>query len=177
MRKQKWEKLVFTSMFTALACIATMVIQIPSPMNGYLNLGDAVVLLGAWFLGPAYGAFAGGVGSMLADILSGYAYYAPGTLMIKGLMALAAAVVFQALWNRAGGKVLGRSSFRNPGRVYHGSWIFWLCLSPSAKRFGGCGKYSRELGTGRRRNCCGNGGLLGPASGGASSGVVEGELI
>ena len=106
MRKQKWEKLVFTSMFTALACIATMVIQIPSPMNGYLNLGDAVVLLGAWFLGPAYGAFAGGVGSMLADILSGYAYYAPGTLMIKGLMALAAAVVFQALWNRAGGKVL-----------------------------------------------------------------------
>ena len=71
----------------------------------------------------------------------------------------------------------GRSSFRNPGRVYHGSWIFWLCLSPSAKRFGGCGKYSRELGTGRRRNCCGNGGLLGPASGGASSGVVEGELI
>ena len=106
MRKQKWEKLVVTSMVTALACIATMVIQIPSPMNGYLNLGDAVVLLGAWFLGPAYGAFAGGVGSMLADILSGYAYYAPGTLMIKGLMALAAAVVFQALRNRAGGKVL-----------------------------------------------------------------------
>lgn len=97
---------MFTSMFTALVCIATMVIQIPSPMNGYLNLGDAVVLLGAWFLGPAYGAFAGGVGSMLADILSGYAYYAPGTLMIKGLMALAVAVVFQALRNRAGGKVL-----------------------------------------------------------------------
>ena len=55
MRKRKWEKLVFTSMFTALTCIATLVIQIPSPMNGYLNLGDALVLLGAWFLGPAYG--------------------------------------------------------------------------------------------------------------------------
>lgn len=53
MGKRKWEKLVFTSMFTALTCIATMVIQIPSPMNGYLNLGDAAVLLGAWILGPA----------------------------------------------------------------------------------------------------------------------------
>lgn len=106
MKKEKWEKLVFTSMFTALTCIATLVIQIPSPMNGYLNLGDAVVLLGAWFLGPAYGAFAGGVGSMLADVLSGYAYYAPGTLIIKGLVALVAALVFQALRNKTGGKML-----------------------------------------------------------------------
>lgn len=104
MRKRKWEKLVFTSMFTALTCIATLVIQIPSPMNGYLNLGDALVLLGAWFLGPAYGAFAGGVGSMLADLLSGYAYYAPGTLVIKALVALVAALVFQALRNKVGEK-------------------------------------------------------------------------
>ena len=104
MRKRKWEKLVFTSMFTALTCIATLVIQIPSPMNGYLNLGDALVLLGAWFLGPAYGAFAGGVGSMLADLLSGYAYYAPGTLVIKALVALVAALVFQALRTKVGEK-------------------------------------------------------------------------
>lgn len=101
MGKRKWEKLVFTSMFTALTCIATMVIQIPSPMNGYLNLGDAVVLLGAWILGPAYGAFAGGVGSMLADLLSGYVYYAPGTLVIKGVVALVAAVVFRALRSKS----------------------------------------------------------------------------
>lgn len=101
MGKRKWEKLVFTSMFTALTCISTMVIQIPSPMNGYLNLGDAVVLLGAWILGPAYGAFAGGVGSMLADLLSGYVYYAPGTLVIKGVVALVAAVVFRALRSKS----------------------------------------------------------------------------
>lgn len=101
MGKRKWEKLVFTSMFTALTCIATMVIQIPSPMNGYLNLGDAAVLLGAWILGPAYGAFAGGVGSMLADLLSGYVYYAPGTLVIKGVVALVAAVVFRALRSKS----------------------------------------------------------------------------
>lgn len=106
MAKQKWGKLVYTSLFTALTCIATLVIQIPSPMNGYLNLGDAVVLLSAWFLGPIYGACAGGIGSMLADLLSGYAYYAPGTLIIKGLVALVAALLFQALQKKAGGKMV-----------------------------------------------------------------------
>ena len=173
MRKQKWEKLVFTSMFTALACIATMVIQIPSPMNGYLNLGDAVVLLGAWFLGPAYGAFvfyAGGYSVRLCLLCARYADD-------QGSNGVGSGCGLSGPAEQSRRKGSGRSSFRNPGRVYHGSWIFWLCLSPSAKRFGGCGKYSRELGTGRRRNCCGNGGLLGPASGGASSGVVEGELI
>ena len=104
MKNKKWERLVFTSMFTALTCVATLVVQIPSPMNGYLNLGDAVVLLGAWFLGPAYGVFAGGVGSMLADLLTGYAFYAPGTLVVKGLMALVAALVFMALRNHSAGK-------------------------------------------------------------------------
>ncbi len=106
MADQKWRRLVYTAMFTALTCIATIVIQIPSPMNGYLNLGDAVVLLSAWFLGPVYGAFAGGVGSMLADVLTGYAYYAPGTLVIKGLVALTAALVFRTLKNKTSGKFL-----------------------------------------------------------------------
>ena len=106
MRNQRVTKLVYTALFTALTCVATMVIQIPSPMNGYLNLGDAFVLLSAWFLGPVYGLFAGGVGSMLADLLSGYAYYAPGTLIIKGLMAFVAAVLFRTLRGRDRGRGL-----------------------------------------------------------------------
>lgn len=98
--------MVYTALFTALTCVATMIIQIPSPMNGYVNLGDAMVLLSAWILGPMYGTVAAGVGSMLADILSGYAYYAPGTLVIKALMAVAAALVFQALQGKKHGKYL-----------------------------------------------------------------------
>lgn len=75
--------LVLAALFTALTTVATMVIQIPSPMSGYVNLGDCMVLLSAWVLGPFVGAAAGGIGSMLADIITGYAYYAPGTLIIK----------------------------------------------------------------------------------------------
>ena len=77
MKNKKLTKLVICGMFAAITCVATMVIQIPSPMSGYINLGDCVVLLGAFLLGPVYGAVAGGVGSMLADLISGYVIYVP----------------------------------------------------------------------------------------------------
>ena len=54
--------LVMTGLFAALGCAATLALQIPSPTGGYMNLGDAVVLLGAWMLGPAVGGGGGGVG-------------------------------------------------------------------------------------------------------------------
>ena len=94
------KKLVLAAMFAALSCVATMVIQIPSPMSGYVNLGDCFVLLGGIVLGPVWGFLAGGVGSMLADVISGYAHYAPGTFLIKGLMALAVVLIFKSLTNK-----------------------------------------------------------------------------
>ena len=44
---------------------------------------------------------AAGIGSMLADIISGYAFYAPGTLVIKALMALAAGAIYKAVSRRS----------------------------------------------------------------------------
>ena len=55
-KKMRLLKLVFAAMFAALICVATMVIQIPSPMNGYVNFGDCFILVAAWVLGPVYGA-------------------------------------------------------------------------------------------------------------------------
>ena len=98
MKNRHLRKTVQAALFAALTCIATMLIQIPVPSTGgYLNLGDAVILLGALLLGPAYGFAAGGLGSMLADLLSGYAQYAPGTLVVKGLCALVAALLWKKL--------------------------------------------------------------------------------
>ena len=96
-KSQSLRKLVLASLFAALTYVMTMVIQIPSPMQGYVNLGDCGVLLSAWILGPVYGGAAAGIGSMLADLLSGYAHYAPGTFAIKLAMAVAASLIFQAL--------------------------------------------------------------------------------
>lgn len=101
--KGKSKKIVFTAMFAALICVATMVIQIRSPMNGYVNLGDCFVLLAAWILGPIYGFAAGGTGSALADLISGYAAYVPATFLIKGLMAIAAAFVSRQIIKKVSG--------------------------------------------------------------------------
>ncbi len=90
-------RIVITSMFAAITCVSTMVIRIPSPMNGYINLGDCAVLLSAWIMGPFYGTVAGGIGSMLADVLSGYLHYAPGTLIIKAFMGLIAYEIYKII--------------------------------------------------------------------------------
>lgn len=86
----KTQKIVTASLLAALCCVATMIVKIPTPLKGYLNLGDCIVLLSGWLLSPLYGFFAAGLGSALADIFSGYALYAPATFLIKGIMALIA---------------------------------------------------------------------------------------
>ena len=98
----KTKKIVMAALIAALACMATMLIKIPSPLKGYINLGDGVVLLAGWMLSPIYGFLAAGLGSALADVLSGYAIYAPVTFIIKGLMALIAFYGFKFLNNKLG---------------------------------------------------------------------------
>lgn len=72
--------------FSALICILTMIISIPIPATqGFINIGDAGVMITGLLFGPIIGGIAGGVGSSLADIFLGYTIYAPATLIIKGL--------------------------------------------------------------------------------------------
>ena len=91
------KKLVMTGLLAALGCVATMVITVPTPTGGYVNLGDTVVLLGAYLLGPLYGAVAGGIGPALADLFMGYGIYVPATLVIKAAMGLTAALLYRAM--------------------------------------------------------------------------------
>lgn len=88
--------LVYAAMLAALTCIATMLIKVPTiGTNGYVNIGDAAVLLSAWILGNPYGALAAGVGSGLADLLAGYTSYVPGTTIIKFTMAFVCAFLMK----------------------------------------------------------------------------------
>ena len=87
-------KIIFSSLLAALACVATMLVKIPSPLNGYVNLGDCVVLLSGFLLPLPYAFFSAGIGSALADLFSGYAMYAPATLLIKGLMAITVRLLY-----------------------------------------------------------------------------------
>ena len=95
---RKLQLAITASMLAAMTTIATMIIKVPTlGTNGYVNIGDSIVLISAWLLGNPYGALAAGLGSALADLLSGYPAYIPGTAIIKFVMAFAASVVFKTL--------------------------------------------------------------------------------
>lgn len=93
--------LVTSALLAALVCVATIVVKIPSPLKGYINLGDCMVLLSGWILPPAFSFLAAGLGSALADVFSGYFIYAPATFVIKGLVAVTAYFIFRLLEKKA----------------------------------------------------------------------------
>ena len=93
-------RLTLTGVFVALTAVATLIIRIPTITKGYINLGDTVVNLAGWVLGPFNGAAAAGLGSALADLISGYTVYVPATFIIKALMAAAAFQLWALLAKR-----------------------------------------------------------------------------
>lgn len=83
---------------TALVTAATAAFSVYVPATrGYFNLGETMVYFTALLLGPAVGAFAGGVGSALADVILGYTIYAPATLVIKAAEGAAAGFLAEKL--------------------------------------------------------------------------------
>ena len=92
------KKLILAALFAALSCVATMSIRIPTPgTSGYIHPGDAIVILSGIILGPVWGFLAGGIGSALSDLIGGYFIYVPITFVIKGLVALAAGLLYQKI--------------------------------------------------------------------------------
>lgn len=101
MQKISTFKTVLTALFTAMICVATMLVRIPIPATGgYANLGDGVILICAFLMPALYGVLAAGIGSMLADILAGYMTFAPGTLIIKAGVALIASLIYRR-WGKS----------------------------------------------------------------------------
>jgi len=91
----KTQKLIKAAIFSAIICVATLIIQVPSPLKGNINLGDAAVLLAGLYLSCGYGFMSAAIGSALADVISGYILYAPATFFIKGAMAILMNVLFK----------------------------------------------------------------------------------
>ncbi len=105
--------LAVTAVFTALVCVVTMIFSINVPATkGFFNIGESMVFLAALLFGPFVGAFAGGVGSMLADLLLGFPHYAPATLIIKACE----------------GAVVGALKKRNPKLSSRLHWKFFTLI-------------------------------------------------
>ncbi len=91
LQQNRTRQITLAGLFAALVFVATYLIRIPTPL-GYIHIGDGFIVAAGAFLGGPIGALAAGVGSMLADLI-GFAAYAPGTFVIKGLMGLVAGLL------------------------------------------------------------------------------------
>lgn len=82
----KTREIAAGAIFIALTAVVTRYTAVPIPATrGFFNLGEVVIYIAALVFGPVVGALAGGVGSALADVWAQAPYYAPFTLVIKGL--------------------------------------------------------------------------------------------
>ncbi len=108
----------------AMIVVATMLIVIPSPFTGgYIHLGDAIIFLSVLILGWRYGAIAAGVGSALADLLVGYAVWAPWTLFIKGIMAAVMGLFILKAMQKQGRNILGVPVYQLIGMILSGCFM------------------------------------------------------
>ncbi len=81
----------------AVTTIFTYLIRIPTaPTRGYLNLGDVAVFFTAITFGPFSALIAGGLGTALADIISGYAQWAPITFFAHGIQGFIVGLIIFA---------------------------------------------------------------------------------
>lgn len=90
----KTKNLVLSALFAAMIFVTTAFVKVPLAATGYVHLGDTFVFLACVYLPLPYAVCASGVGSALADVVSGFVPYAPVTLVVKCVMALLFALCF-----------------------------------------------------------------------------------
>ena len=87
MKDKQIRLMCITGIFTAIVFIFTAYLHIPSH-TGYTHVGDGFIYLAACMLPLPYAMFVGAGGALLADCLTGFAIWAPGSVIIKTVAVL-----------------------------------------------------------------------------------------
>lgn len=126
----KSKSIAIYALMSALVMVATFVVRIPMvATDGYLNLGDGVLLYCGVAFGPVAGLIAGGIGSALADMIAGYAHWILPTFLIKGFEGALAGMLFWALGKGNKNRFLSASISSVPAALvmvvgyFFASWI------------------------------------------------------
>ena len=101
--RKNLRKIAYAGVLAGLIFIGTE-LHIPTAI-GHINLGDLVILVSSYILGP-FAFVPAAIGSTLADLLAGYPQYAVATFIIKGVMGLVAGLLLKR--NKEGKVSLGR---------------------------------------------------------------------
>jgi len=100
--QMKAKSVAFLSVMIPLVSVMTVVVRIPIPATqGYFNFGDAMVILTGMIFGPYIGFLAGGTGSALADIISGYPHYMLITFLAKGGEGFIVGIIFKKFYQHS----------------------------------------------------------------------------
>lgn len=124
-------RLVLVALGIALVAITTLLIRVPNGLQGYVNIGDTVIFIFAAIVNPFAAFLVGGVGSAIADIAGGYAYYAIFTLIIKGIEGYVACRLYKQ-WGRSWLAFLIAAAWMVFGYLIADSIVnqsFWLGLA------------------------------------------------
>ena len=87
MKNNNLKLMCMSAIFSALVFVVTAYLHIPT-YNGYVHCGDGFIFIAACILPIPYSVLVGVLGAMLADLLTGFAIWAPGSMIIKGLLVL-----------------------------------------------------------------------------------------
>ncbi|MDI9455911.1 MAG: ECF transporter S component [Spirochaetota bacterium] len=93
MNKEKHAlKVAVVAVLTAVVVVFTLVVRIPTT-KGYLNLCDVAICFIAFTFGPVSAFLAAGLGTAIADLISGYAQWAPISFIVHGIEGLLIALI------------------------------------------------------------------------------------
>lgn len=87
MKNERIKLMCLAGVFTAVVFVFTAYLHIPSH-TGYTHVGDGFIYLAACLLPLPYAMFVGAGGALLADCLTGFAIWAPGSVIIKTVAVL-----------------------------------------------------------------------------------------
>lgn len=106
-KKSPTVTVTITAVMTALVFVVTYFLSTPIPNLGgqaVFDAGDIAIFISSLTFGPIVGGISGGVGSALSDATYG-SYYAPFTLVVKGLEGFLAGYIVSRPMKR--GELLG----------------------------------------------------------------------
>ena len=115
--------LCMAALFAALVFVATAYLPRIPTVNGYVHLGDTFVFLCASLLPMPYAVAASALGGGMADLMTGYAIWAPASFIIKGLTAF--------FFTARGKKILCVKNFiaiGAAGIICVGGYYLWAAL-------------------------------------------------
>ena len=101
MGNKSLRKIVTDGLMIAIVFLATYFTKFPGPVPpGYINLGDAVIIVCAIIFGKRNALIAGALGSALADFAVGALIYVPVTFVVKGFEGLIMGLIIEKAGNK-----------------------------------------------------------------------------